>query len=416
MCRTSKSNFQIASTFISMDFKYTVDPFAETPIMLLNNDIGVDPKTGNGIDGSLFMAELMALDAMKPKSIEVWINSVGGNVDDGYNIYSGILLSKTPVDTICLGMAASIAGVIFQAGRRRIMMDYSWLMYHNTHGGDDKKLLSIMNGSISKMIARSGKPEAEIVAMMKKETFIYADEAKAYGLCDEVRISTDHNKKRLALSGEPGEVSNFHKEANKILNKILETEKPKNKIMIKVANKLGLNQDASEDSILSAIAEIQNKAKSDLEAAEDKVKAKIQELDDAKNEMDKLVKEKNAMKDANDKIEKEKNALTIEKDALQKEKDDAEEAMVTEKAKNMVEGFAKAGRIKNEKKVVDFYTELAAANKGAGFDVIKEQLEAIPLNKVAPVITLEKDSKPAYTFAGVMGTIANKLETQKNNK
>jgi ATP-dependent Clp protease protease subunit len=396
-----------------MEWKYTVDPLADTPIMLLNKDIGVDPKTGDGIDGSLFQAELMALDAMKPKSIEVWINCVGGNVDDGYNIYSGILLSKTPVDTICLGMAASIAGVIFQAGRKRIMMDYSWLMYHNPHGSSDKKLLDIMKGSISKMIARSGKPEDDILNMMKKETFIYANEAKDFGLCDEVRKSTDHNKKRLALVGEPGEVSNFHKEANSILNKLL--EKPNNKIMIKVANKLGLNPDASEDSMLSAIADIQNKAKSDLDAAEDKVKNKQKELDDATEEMDKLKKEKNAMKEANDKIGKEKAELETAKNALQKEKDDAEDAMVTEKAKNMVEGFAKTGRIKNEAKVISFYTELAAANKGAGFDVIKDQLEALPLNKIAPVINLEKDSKPTYTFAGVMGSIANKLET-KNNK
>ncbi|QTE37479.1 ATP-dependent Clp protease proteolytic subunit [Mucilaginibacter gossypii] len=393
-----------------MEWKYTVDPTAETPVMLLNNDIGVDPTTLNGIDGSLFQAELMALDAMKPRSIEVWINSAGGNVDDGYNINSAILLSKTPVDTVCLGMAASIAGVIFQAGRKRIMMDYSWLMYHNPHGGDDQKLLNIMKGSIAKMIARSGKPEAEILTMMKKETFIYADEALQYGLCDEVRKSADHNKKRLTMLGEPGEVSNFHKQANAVLNKLL--EKPKNKIMIKVANKLGLNQDASEDSILSAIADIQNKAKSDLEAAEDRVKAKQKELDDAKDEMEKLKKEKNSMKEEKDKIQKEKDSVEAAKNALQKEKEEAEDAMLTEKCKNMVEGFAKAGRIKNDEKTISFYTELAKAE--GGFDIVKDQLEALPLNKIAPVINLGKDEKPKYTFAGQMGVIANKLETQKN--
>jgi ATP-dependent Clp protease protease subunit len=62
---------------------------------------------------------------MDKKRIQVWINSPGGDVDDGYNIYNAMLKTKTKVDTHCYGMAASMAGAIFQAGHRRTMADYA---------------------------------------------------------------------------------------------------------------------------------------------------------------------------------------------------------------------------------------------------------------------------------------------------
>lgn len=396
-----------------MEFLYTVDPWAEVPIMLLNDDIGVDPETGKGIDGSKFQAELMALDAMKPKSIEVWINSTGGNVEDGYNINSAILLSKTPVDTVDVGMAASIAGVFFQAGRKRIMMDYAWLMYHNPSGGDNKKLLDTMKVSIAKMVARSGKTEEDILAMMKKETFIDAAEALKLGLCDEIRNGSDHNKKRLTFSGLVADVNNFHQNAKLVVNKILET-KPKNKIMsLKlVTNKLGLNEDATEDNILKAIEKVENKltqAESELVKVQNKAKS---DMDDAE---DKVAKAKAALKKAEDDLagmKKEKDALAAETDSLKKEKADAEDAMNTEKCKNMVQGFAKAGRIKDEPKTITFWTELAKAD----FATVKDQIEALPLNKTAPVITITPDANSKkYTFGVAMVEIKNKLEKQSQN-
>jgi ATP-dependent protease ClpP protease subunit len=395
-----------------MEFKYTVDPLAPIPIMLLTDDIGFDAESGKGIDGAEFQRELLALDNMGKRSIDIWINSPGGNVTDGYNIYGTMLKCKTPVDTHNLGMAASIAGIIFLAGRNRIMADYSWLMLHDPHGGNDKKLLNVMKDSIATMASRCGKTVDEMLSIMKKTTYIYAVEAKQDGLCDIVEPSDQKNKKRLSLfAAEP---TAFHKEANLILNKII--EKPTHKTMIKVANKLGLNPDASEDSILSAIEQVQNKAKTDLEAAEDKIKDAQNALKEAEDEMDKLKKEKASLKDEKDKVEKEKNQLATDNEALQKEKDDAEEASLKVKCKAMVEGYANTGRIKKDAKVIDFYTELAMADKGKGFDIVKDQLEALPLNKIAPVITLEADAKPKYTFAAAMGTIANKVETQKNNK
>ena len=109
-------------------FKYTIDAESDEPIMLINKHIGYDESDGMGIDGAEFERELMTLDTMKKKRIQVWINSPGGMVLDGWSIYNSILKTKTKVDTYCVGIAASIAGVIFQAGRERNMADYGILM------------------------------------------------------------------------------------------------------------------------------------------------------------------------------------------------------------------------------------------------------------------------------------------------
>jgi len=389
-----------------MDFIYTVDPLAKVPIMLLNDDIGYDPTTGKGIDGAKFMSELMALDAMKPDSIQVWINSPGGVVMDGYNIYSAILRTQTKVDTVGVGCMASIAAVIFQAGRTRTMMDFSWLMYHNPFGGDDPKALQIMKDSISKMVARSGKTEDDILAMMKKETYITAQEALAYGMCDKIEDSADHNKKRLSSFTE---TTAFHKEANKILNKLIDT---KTTVKMKlVTNKLNLQADASEDSILASIVAIENKAKDEKKALEDKL-AKLQKAkDDIDEEMDALKKEKDALSKEKDSLAADKTKMETEVMDLKKEKADAEDAMNTEKCKNMISGFVQAGRIKDDAKTVDFWTGLAKVD----FDMTKEQIENLPLTKKAPVINKIEGDRPALSVGIVMAQIAAKYNSKNNN-
>lgn len=245
--------------------QYCIDQNADEPIMLLNKHIGFDEKEGQGIDGSLFQSELLYLDTLGKKRIQVWINSPGGVVMDGYNIYNAILKSKTKVDTYCVGIAASIAAVIFQAGRNRIISDYARLMYHEVSGAIGKQL-EIMNTSIATMIAgRAGKTEDEILSAMKRTTWIKAEEAVLAGFADSVEESSAHNKKRAIGEAkedtvQPDEAKEIWTNCNKILNSIFsEIKFPKTKTMTKVTNKLGLNQDASEDSILSAIAAIENK-------------------------------------------------------------------------------------------------------------------------------------------------------------
>ena len=197
-------------------FFYTVDPNADEPIMLIDKHIGFDEADGFGIMGDAFQKELLALDAMDKKRIQVWINSPGGVVSDGYNIYNAILKSNTKVDTYCIGMAASIAGVIFQAGRNRIMVDYGWLMYHNPSGGSDMKGMEAITDSLAKMVSvRSSKTEDEVKAIMRKTTYIDAEEALAHGLCDKIESSSEQNKKRTVPVAN--DVKAFYRESSQIL-------------------------------------------------------------------------------------------------------------------------------------------------------------------------------------------------------
>lgn len=371
-----------------MNFQYTVDPYSKEPIILLNKHIGNDVDEGMGIDGAQFQAELMALDSMHPTRIQVWINSVGGGVIDLMSMYAAILHSKTPVDTYDMGMAASSAGVLFQAGRKRYMMDYATLMYHNVHGSDDKKLIGILNDSIGKMTARSGKTEEDIRTMMGKTTYINASEALAHGMCDEVLDSNEHNKKRMSHFTAATEAKSFLNEANAVLNSIITINDKKS--MKLVANKLGLTAEASEDSIVGAVTTLQNK----LTDAENKAKTDKTELE-------------SRVTAAEAKAKTAEDALA----ALTKEKEDSDDIALTDKCKNMVTGFAVLGKIKNEAKVIDFYTMLAKAE--GGFEIVKSQLEDLPVNKVATNIAVaaETAGKKVYTFAGQMGLIANKINS-----
>jgi ATP-dependent Clp endopeptidase proteolytic subunit ClpP len=401
LCATFKYAKKALFTFISMNtgWIYTVDPLAEEPIMLINNHIGFDSEDGMGIDGGQFQSELLALDGMAKKRIQVWINSPGGSVMDGYNIYSAILKSVTKVDTYCTGMAASIAGVIFQAGRKRYMCDYSFLMYHNPSGTDDGKLISMMKGSIATMTARSGKSEDDILKIMNKETFINPTEALEYGLCDEIEVSSEQNKKRMSV------VPAFalYKTAKTVLNQLFEHKNDKIMTMIKVTNKLNLNPDANEDSIVAQITAIENKAKEDKDSYEAKAKGIQQKMKDLEEQMDKLKKEKEASDEA-------KNKAETDVANMKKEKDDAEDKMKDEEAKNVVNTYVKAGRIKNEVETISFWTAILKADKELG----KKQLDALPLNKLGVNIEVAATAENADLLtsgaARTMADVRNKLK------
>lgn len=342
---------------------YCVDPSVDEPIMLLNKHIGMDAEEGMGIDGSLFQSELLALDSMGKKRIQVWINSPGGSVMDGMAIYDAMLKIKTKVDTYCSFMAASIAAVIFQAGRNRTMADYALLMYHNPYGVDDKDTIAKMKASLVTAIAqRGGHDEGAVSKVLDRTTWMNANEAKALGFCDTIEASADYNRKRAIPVA--GDAKAMIRVGNLIMNSILNKEVKSTK-MIKVTNKLKLNNDASEDSILEAITSMENKYATEVKNAADAMK----ELQDkCKAQEEELCKTKDALA-----------ALQTEKEKADKEKKDAEDAKTAAEAKNMLEDFVKTGRIATDS--IPKWTEMV--NK-IGKDEVKALIEELPLNKTAP--------------------------------
>jgi ATP-dependent Clp endopeptidase proteolytic subunit ClpP len=369
--------------------QYCVDVNSDEPILLINKHIGYDETDGQGIDGSLFQRELLELDAMGKKRIQVWINSPGGIVMDGMNIYNAILKTKTKVDTYNVGIAASIAAVIFQAGRNRIMADYSKLMYHNAHGGNSKEL-GVLNDSIATMIAgRAGKEKDEVLKIMDRTTWISAGEAFATGFCDTIEVSSEQNKKRMVAT----EPRAMWKEGSEVLNSLLSNQNKK-QMFSKVTNKLGLVESANEDNILEAIIKIENKAAE----AEDKLTKIEDALNAKKAECEKMEAE----------LAEAKASLNSAAEAKNKAELEAKET----KAKNMVEGYAKAGRIKNDAETIAKWSNKAVTD----FDGTEELIKDLPVfkaaNKINDVSNLSADAELTGVIAKAMRDVRNSYDKQ----
>lgn len=319
---------------------YCIDPTADEPIMLISTHIGNDDEGGFGVSGSEFQRELMYLDGLGKKRIQVWINSSGGSVMEGYNIAATILKTKTPVDTYNLGLAGSIAGVIFMCGRNRVMMDYAQFMMHPVQGVSNKKVAEAFNESISSLLsAKSDISQEQVESLMKDTTWLNAEDCMKNGFCTAIENAKDVNKKRLSTAS----IDNFYKEVSLIVNKLVLTKTKKS--MLKVTNKLGLNDDANEESILRAIQEVENKATSEKTQL-------MTDIDALKNQLTEKQNELNAVQAVAD-------------------------AAVIENCKNMVSGFS--NRIGTEAAAVEKWVSLAKKD----FEGTKAMLESLPINKAA---------------------------------
>lgn len=379
-----------------MDYMmYTLNADSDEPIMMIDTHIGFDEEEGMGIIGDAFKRELMYLDTLGKKRIQVWINSPGGIVSDGYDIYTAILKTKTKVDTYCSGIAASIAGVIFQAGRTRTMMDYALLMFHEPSGTDEKALQAI-SGSIAQMIAsRSGKTIEDVQKIMKKTTWMSASEALMSGLCDEIENSGRMNQKRAAAT--PDEAKNFWREAKLITNSILKIDNKNSLNMKNVANKLGLLPEAAEESFIKAIDGIQNRV-TELEGT---VKTKDGEIATIKAD---LKAKEDALTEVQNKLtakEKEFTDLKKKQDDEEQARKDKDAAEVATKAKNMVEEFANKGYIKTDEATIKMWTDKAVVD----MDGTKNLLEGLPLNRKA--VKIETGQSAGKTVGGSL--VANKM-------
>lgn len=305
------------------------------PVILIDRHIGQDPLYGNGITGADFVRELNMIENSGFHKCEVWINSVGGSVMDGMDIYNAITASKIQVDTRNVGIAASIAGVIFQAGKNRIMNDYSLLMMHNPFGGDDKALNVIKSSIVTMLTARCNKSELQISNMMEKETWLDSSDCQEMGLCDSIDISIEVEKETL----ENKSPFALYNKLKSVVNKLI--EQPKEIKMKKVMNALNLNEDANEELVLKEV---------------DSMKEQIKNLTES-------VKEK--------------------EDALNKIKSDKEESDKSAAALEVVENAIKEGRIDSSAK--EGFVALAKVD----YEGVKNTLAKMPVTAIANKIPVE---------------------------
>jgi len=360
-----------------MLLKYTIDASVDEPIMLLDKHIGFDSEDGQGINGADFARELLYLDSLGKKVIKIQINSVGGSVMDGMSIYNAILTTNAKVDTYNVGICASIAGVIFQAGRNRYMYDYSLFMMHNPHGGNDKNVLKLMKDSLIKMLTRKTTiSEEKLSKLMNQTTWLSAIDCLTMGLTDYIEESSNYNKPRISSTN----IKDAYKEAYHIVNKLNQNKTS----MINVINKLGLNEDSTEEQVLARIEEIENKAKNDLEDA----KKQVSEMEDKLSEMKKKVAE----------LEDSKNAM--EEEAKLKAEEDCKN-----KATELVENAIKSGKIVDTEEVKNSWVKLAIEN----YDNTSTMIEGLTISKVGNKIDVATEGKPYSVVASTMIDLQNKF-------
>ncbi|MGB8656305.1 MAG: ATP-dependent Clp endopeptidase proteolytic subunit ClpP [Candidatus Zixiibacteriota bacterium] len=157
---------------------------------------------GSAIDdvvANLVIAQLLFLEADDPeKDVNLYINSPGGYVASGLAIYDTLQFIKPDVATTCVGQAASMAAVLLSAGAKgkRAALPHSRIMIHQPWGGvqgqvtdieiHTKELLIVKRKVNEILVKHTGQSLEKIEKDTDRNYFMSAEEAKAYGLIDEV--------------------------------------------------------------------------------------------------------------------------------------------------------------------------------------------------------------------------------------
>jgi ATP-dependent Clp protease, protease subunit len=153
----------------------------------------------NDQTANLVVAQLLFLESENPdKDVQFYINSPGGSVSAGMAIYDTMNFIKPDVSTLCTGMAASMGAFLLAAGAKgkRFSLPNSKVMIHQVLGGaqgqatdieiharDILKTKAVMNRILAE---RTGQPLEKIERDTERDYFLDADEAKAYGIVDQV--------------------------------------------------------------------------------------------------------------------------------------------------------------------------------------------------------------------------------------
>jgi len=148
---------------------------------------------------ALVCAQLLHLEAENPKKeIQMYINSPGGIVTSGLAIYDTMQYIKSPVITLCLGMAASMGSFLLMAGEKgqRIALPNSRIMVHQPSGGYSGKATDIQRHAediiktkrrLNELYAKhTGRSYEEVEEKLDRDSFMTAEEARDWGLVDNV--------------------------------------------------------------------------------------------------------------------------------------------------------------------------------------------------------------------------------------
>ncbi|MHB8961741.1 MAG: ATP-dependent Clp endopeptidase proteolytic subunit ClpP [Saccharofermentanales bacterium] len=160
----------------------------------------------NEVTASLITAQLLFLEAEDPeKDIQFYINSPGGSISAGLMIYDTMQYIKPDVQTICVGMAASMGAFLLAAGAKgkRFALPNAEVMIHQPLGGVQGQASDIqiaaehiirtkerLNRIISEL---TGQPYEKIVIDTERDNWLTAEQAVSYGLIDSIMVRNIHN-------------------------------------------------------------------------------------------------------------------------------------------------------------------------------------------------------------------------------
>ncbi len=161
-------------------------------IVMLSNEVNDDVA-------SLVVSQLLFLESQDPaKDIHLYINSPGGSVSAGFAIYDTMNYVKCDVSTICMGMAASMGAFLLAGGTKgkRLALPNAEIMIHQPSGGARGQETEIRIAAeqilktrqrLNEILAQNtGKPLDIISADTERDNYMSAQEAKEYGLIDEI--------------------------------------------------------------------------------------------------------------------------------------------------------------------------------------------------------------------------------------
>ncbi len=162
----------------------------------------IDDNVANSI-----VAQLLFLEAENPeKDISIYINSPGGSITAGMAIYDTMQFIKPDVQTICIGMAASMGAFLLAAGTKgkRYALPNAEIMIHQPLGGAQgqatdieiaAKRILFLRDKLNKILSeRTGQPLEVIQKDTDRDKFMTAEEAKEYGIIDHIISRNDINK------------------------------------------------------------------------------------------------------------------------------------------------------------------------------------------------------------------------------
>ena len=147
----------------------------------------------------LLVAQILYLESENPeKDISIYINSPGGSVTAGLAIYDTMQYVKCPIQTICLGQAASMGAFLLAGGSKgkRYSLPSARVMIHQPWGGVEgqetdiaihaKEIIRLKELTIKHFAEHTGKSYDEVAKDMERDFFMTADDALAYGIVDKV--------------------------------------------------------------------------------------------------------------------------------------------------------------------------------------------------------------------------------------